>query len=75
MAMNLTQTDVAFLMDLKPTQISKWELGKKLPGITNAIGLAVATDRLVEDVFFDIRKEWQAKVLVRRELLNSVGRK
>lgn len=69
--MNLKQKELAFLLDLEPTQISKWEQGERLPGIYNAVGLAVATGRKVEDVFLDFRKEWEEKVEERKKLLLS----
>ncbi len=72
MALNLEQEELAFLMDLDSTQISKWEQGERLPGIYNAIGLAAATGRLVEDVFFDFRKEWLERFRERRKLLDSI---
>lgn len=57
-------------MGLDHSQISKWERGQKEPGIYNAIGLAVATRRMVEDVFFDYRQEWQEKIKERMKLLD-----
>jgi transcriptional regulator with XRE-family HTH domain len=72
MALNLEQEDLAFLMDLDSTQISKWEQGERLPGIYNAIGLAAATGRLVEDIFFDFRREWQERFKERRKLIEAV---
>jgi transcriptional regulator with XRE-family HTH domain len=74
MTQRLKQKELAFLLDLEPTQISKWEQGERLPGIYNAVGLAVATDRLVEDVFFDFRKEWQEKIRDKRKLLGTAGK-
>ena len=69
-ALNLSQKEAAFLMGLDHSQISKWERGQKEPGIYNAIGLAVATRRMVEDVFFDYRQEWQEKIKERMKLLD-----
>lgn len=68
MAINLKQKEMAFLMGLSPSQISRWEKGKREPGVYNAIGLAVATHRLVEDIFFDYRQEWQRKIKEREKL-------
>ena len=70
-AINLTQKDAAFLMGTENTQISKWEKGEREPGIYNAIGLAVVTKRMVEDVFFDYRQEWEEKIGERMKLLGS----
>jgi len=69
-AINLRQEDAAFLMGTERTQISKWERGEKEPGIYNAVGLAVITGKMVEDVFFDYRQEWEEKIKGRRKLLN-----
>ena len=69
---NLKQKQLAFLMGVKETQISKWEQGVMEPGGYNTVGLAVATGRLVEEVFFDYRKEWQETVRKRWKLLNTV---
>ena len=68
-ALNLSQRDAAFLMGMKDTQISKWERGEREPGIYNAIGLAVVTGKMVDDVFFDYRQEWKEKVGERMKLL------
>lgn len=75
MAISLSQKDLAFLMGLPSSQISRWEKGKRTPGVYNAIGLAVATQRLVEDVFFDYRREWQERIGKRTKLLNPVEKK
>ncbi len=58
-------------MGTERTQISKSERGEREPGIYNAIGLAVVTKGMVEDVFFDYRQEWQEKIGERMKLLNS----
>jgi len=72
MTSNMKQQDIAYLMELESTVISKWEQGERLPGIYNAIGLAIATGCLVEDVFYDFWKEWQERILKRRKLLSAV---
>ncbi len=71
MAINLSQKDLAFLMDLSIPHICRWEKGERNPTLYNAIGLAVATKRVVDDLFLDWRREWQEKVGKRAELLNS----
>ena len=75
MAISLSQKDLAFLMGLPPSQISRWERGKRMPSVYNAIGMAVAAQRLVEDVFFDYRGEWQERIKERAKLLNSADKK
>lgn len=72
MSMRLPQKDLAFLMDLDPTQVSKWEQGERLPGAYNTVGLAVATGVLVEEIFIDFRREWQERVRDRWKLLESI---
>jgi len=63
----LSQKEAAFLMDLTPQQVSDWELGEAEPGVYNAIGLAVATGKPVEYIFFDYWREWQEKIEARRK--------
>lgn len=68
--MRLQQKDLAFLMDLPAAQISKWELGERIPGVYNAIGLSVVMGVLVDEIFHDFRREWQERVRKRWDLLN-----
>jgi len=75
MAISLSQKDLAFLMGLPASEISRWERGKRIPSVYNAIGLAVAAQRLVEDVFFDYRGEWQERIKKRAKLLNPADKK
>lgn len=75
MAISLSQKDLVFLMGLPASQISRWERGKRTPSVYNAIGLAVAAQRLVEDVFFDYRGEWQERIKKRAKLLNPADKK
>ena len=70
-AINLRQKDLAFLMEVPASQVSRWERGDRTPGIYYAIGLAVATARLTEDIFLDYRQEWRERIRERVKLLNS----
>lgn len=70
MAIGLSQKDLAFLMGLSIPHICRWEKGERKPSLYNAIGLAVATKRLVDDLFLDWRQEWQERVGKRAKLLN-----
>ncbi len=70
-AVNLNQKEAAFLMGVNHRQISQWERGTKNPNLYNAVGLAVVTQKLVEDVFFDYRQEWKEKILERKKLFDS----
>lgn len=60
-------------MGVNHRQISHWERGEKAPTLYNAVGLAVVTQKMVEDVFFDYRQEWKEKILERKKLLDSPG--
>lgn len=71
MAINLSQKNLAFLLDLPAPEVSYWEKGRRKPGIYNAIGLAVATQRFIEDVFFDYYAEWRGLIAERKKLLVS----
>ena len=75
LAISLSQKDLAFLMGVPASQVFRWEKGEREPLIYNAVGLAVATQRLVEDVFFDYRREWQERIRERAKLLNSMDKK
>lgn len=75
MAISLSQKDLAFLMGLPAQQISRWERGGRIPNVYNAIGLAVASQRLVEDVFLDYRQEWQERIRKKAKLLSAVDKK
>ena len=71
MVKDLTQKKAAFLMGLTPQQVSEWEVGEVEPGVYNAIGLAVATGKPVEYIFFDYWREWQEKIEARRKSCGS----
>ena len=60
-------------MGVLPPQFSRWEQGEVDPGVYNAIGLAVTTGRLVEDIFSEYRQEWQEKIRGRTKPLNLEG--
>lgn len=74
-AISLSQKDLAFLMELRVQQISRWEKGDRRPNLYSAIGLAVATQRLVDDLFLDYRREWQERIKKRAKLLNPADKK
>lgn len=58
-------------MGVSQPQISKWENGGGEPRAYNVIGLAAATGRMVEDIFFDYHQEWQKKIKERKKLFDS----
>ena len=70
-AINLGQKEMAFLMGVSQPRISEWENGKGEPRAYNVIGLATVTSRMVEDIFFDYRQEWQEKIRERKKLFDS----
>ena len=66
-----TKNDLAHLMDLPVLTISRWENGSRIPNVYHAIGLSVAFNRLVDEIFADYRNEWIEKINRRvRELEN-----
>jgi len=71
MAVNISQKKAAFLVGVPAPQLSRWENGKAEPGIHNAIGVAMVTNRLVEDVFYDERREWREKIKERGKQLEK----
>jgi len=75
MTVNLTQKELAYLLDMPMTTISRWENGSRTPGVYHAIGLSVATHRLVDEIFRDYRDEWISKIEQRLETLRSSQKK
>ena len=71
MTLNFTQKELAFLLGLPITSISRWENGGRIPGVYYAIGLSVATHRLVDELFSDYRNEWKDIIRQRLEALDS----
>jgi transcriptional regulator with XRE-family HTH domain len=71
MTEGLSQKDLAFLLDIPVTSISRWENCSRAPGVYYAIGISVATHRLVDEIFSDYRHEWKDKIQQKRELLEE----
>jgi transcriptional regulator with XRE-family HTH domain len=74
MTANYTQKELAYLLGLPATTISRWENGSRIPGVKYAVGLSVATNRLVDEIFRDFRNEWVEKINQRVKTLDK-GRK
>lgn len=67
-----SQKELAYLLGLSPASISKWEDGVRTVKVYHAIGLSVACNRLVDEIFSDYRHEWIETVNKRRrELLKD----
>lgn len=65
--MRLSQTDVAQKLHLKSSAIiSRWERGKALPSLENALRLSVLYKTLVNELF------WDLFVLYRNELHEDI---
>lgn len=75
MTARYSQKDLAFLLDLPVTSISRWENGSRTPGVYYAIGLAVALHRLVDEIFRDFRDEWVEKINQRAKTLSQKVKK
>lgn len=71
----LTQKELAFLLGITTSGISKWERGRAEPRIYNAIGLGIAIDEPLDDIFFDYPKEWQEKIKERKKLFMQIAKK
>jgi len=68
-AKGLSQKKLAFLLGMSAQQVSRWERGKAKPKTSNAIGLAVITDRPIKDIFSDYSFKWREKIKKRKKLL------
>ena len=72
MTMHFSQTELAYLLKVPMQIISRWETGRVDPSIYYAIGLSVATHRLVDELFSDYRNEWIDKIKLRMNSLRSL---
>ena len=71
-----SQKDLAFLLGVPATTVSKWENWLVSPSVHYAIGLSVACHRLVDEIFPDCRRDWIETVNRRAaELEKMNGRK
>ncbi len=66
-----SQEELAYLLDLPATTISRWENGSRTPGVYHAVGLSVALHRLVDDIFSEYRQEWIEKINKRSKELSQ----
>ena len=63
-----TQLEVAKIIGLKtPSQIHRWEKGKRLPNLTQAIQLSCLYHRLVNDLFWVIHEQERDRVFKRKQ--------
>jgi transcriptional regulator with XRE-family HTH domain len=72
MTMHYTEEEMAYLMGVTLTTISRWENGSRVPNVYDAIGLSVVTKRLVDELFSDYRHEWIKKSKKRAEALSRL---
>lgn len=71
-----TQEELAFLLEIPTTTLSKWENCSQTPTVYYAIGISVALHRLLDEIFSDYRNEWIEKINQRaQELEKFKGRK
>jgi len=69
MTVHYTQKDLAHLLGLPVTSISRWENGARTPNVYYAIGLSVAMQRLVDEIFSHYRREWIEKIGMNKKSL------
>ena len=66
-----TQEDVAYLLGVPATTLSKWENWNQMPSLYHSIGLSVVFNRLVDVIFSDYRDEWLKIIGERRKKLEA----
>lgn len=67
---NLTQSDVAFLLEIKNIgRISEWEYGTSKPGLEHVIGLSLIYQRLESQIYYELRNKISKKIQARWVLL------
>lgn len=73
---NLSQNDVAFLLDIKNAgRISEWENGMSNPGMEHLISLSLIYHRLESQIYYDLRKKLSEKLEARKKLLLEMKEK
>lgn len=66
----LTQSDVAFLLDIKNAgRISEWENELSNPGLEHLLTLGLIYHRQIEDIYYELRKKLIEKLEIRKRLL------
>lgn len=69
---SLTQSDVAFLLDIKNAgRISEWENGSSNPSLEHSITLGLIYHRQIEAIYYPLRKKLLKKLEVRMKLLQE----
>jgi transcriptional regulator with XRE-family HTH domain len=66
-----TQEDVAFLLGVPVTLISKWENWQVTPSVYYLIGLEVVLHKLAGEIFPDCRDHWIKTVNQRAQELEN----
>lgn len=66
-----TQEDLAYLLGVSITHISKWENWSVTPSVYYAIGLSVSFHRLVDEIFPNYRDEWVKTINQRVQILEN----
>ena len=71
-AIGLKQKQVARILGLKNSgMISRWEKGKSLPSLLNAIKLAALYCRLIDALFFPLVRLIKRKIMARQSYLKD----
>ena len=71
MLSHYTQKDLADLLKVPVTLVSKWETWQVAPSIYYAIGISVALHRLVDEIFPDLREGWIRNINQRAQNLRK----
>lgn len=70
---NLSQSDVAFLLDIKNSgRISEWENGLSNPSIEHLFALSLIYQRLPDQIYSEMRKRLSQRIAVRYKLLQEL---
>jgi transcriptional regulator with XRE-family HTH domain len=76
MEVGLSQTDIAFLLDIKNFgRISEWENGLSNPSIEHLLTLGLIYHRLPDQIYYELRKQLAKKLEVRQKLLLELKEK
>lgn len=62
----LTQKEIAKILGVSYSQISKWERGVRLPSLRHSLSLSFVYRKLVNDLFWDLYQE-QKQIISKTE--------
>jgi len=74
-AKGLTQEEVAKILGLKASTISRWERGFRVPKLITAIKLSILYNTMADGLYLSVKRELKEEVCEALERVKSKNRK